>query len=60
MHRREMTNAASLVVGKAGVWVRDSLLVSLAIYLLTLSWDKAPRVIFLIRHVFWAGPNPFH
>lgn len=28
--QREMTNAASLVVGKAGVWVRDSLVVSLA------------------------------
>lgn len=30
MHRREKTNAASLVVGKAGGWVRDSLVVSLA------------------------------
>lgn len=30
MHSREMTNAASLVVGKAGVWVTDSLVVSLA------------------------------
>lgn len=54
-----MTNAASLVVGKAGVWVRDSLVVSLAPGDL-FAWDKDPRVIFLIRHVFWAGPNPFH